>query len=345
MYRKNILSVFLIPFLTVCFVYSRTNAEKKQKTPRRQSVSKAKTIALSGAGVDEVLVKAVEALKQGVRIRGKIPAVAVLPFKDNSQKLKKNNTGAGFAQMLGVVWKKQTKHIVVSRADMKSLLSEMEMGLSGMADTREMLKVGHLVSAQYLISGELTEMGTEIIITCRLVSVNTGRIRRSARITINSSVMLPAAAAALLSPIKPITSAFRSLLVPGWGQFYNDHNIRGAVYTGLWAASILSVLYCELSRQQSYDSYLQSYNEYKTADNKSDTLDKWNNAEKEYDRALMFEDVRNYSIYAMAAITGSAVMDAVISAAVNNKKMKKHKIQSAFLLSPQKVSAQIAWSF
>jgi len=53
-------------------------------------------------------------------------------------------------------------------------------------------------------------------------------------------------------------AVFRSTVVPGWGQFYNEQPLKGWIVLGVEAASIASWLYFDNLENSKYNEYLRS---------------------------------------------------------------------------------------
>ena len=82
----------------------------------------------------------------------------------------------GLAQMLISDLHSTPELQVVERARLQAVLDELELGHSGMADSATAAKVGSLVGAQWMLMGGYVELGGTLVVTARLVDVETGRI-------------------------------------------------------------------------------------------------------------------------------------------------------------------------
>lgn len=63
---------------------------------------------------------------------------------------------------------------LVVRSELDAVIAEQKLALSGLVDN-EAIKVGELLSADYLISGEYIFLGQEVMINLSLIDVSTGR--------------------------------------------------------------------------------------------------------------------------------------------------------------------------
>ena len=65
---------------------------------------------------------------------------------------------------------------LINRADIESVLQEQKLALSGLvAGNDNVIEVGNLIGAQYLLKGEFIFLGADIMITVTLIDVNTGQ--------------------------------------------------------------------------------------------------------------------------------------------------------------------------
>lgn len=65
---------------------------------------------------------------------------------------------------------------VVDRADLKKILDEQEINLSGLAKPEERVKVGQLTGAKLLISGSIVELDKTLLLTARITGTENGRL-------------------------------------------------------------------------------------------------------------------------------------------------------------------------
>ncbi|MBT3220473.1 MAG: hypothetical protein HN348_15410 [Proteobacteria bacterium] len=85
----------------------------------------------------------------------------------------------GLAQMLISDLHSTPDLQVVERARLQVVLDELELGHSGMTDSATAARVGSLVGAQWMLMGGYVELGGTLIVTARLVEVETGRILKA----------------------------------------------------------------------------------------------------------------------------------------------------------------------
>ncbi len=73
---------------------------------------------------------------------------------------------------------------MVSRQDLEKVLNEQKLVLSGLFETENAISVGELLSARYMITGTVIEMGTSVIIFTRIIDVESAEILGASQIIV-----------------------------------------------------------------------------------------------------------------------------------------------------------------
>lgn len=136
--------------------------------------------------------------------------------------------------------------IVVERAKLDSIIEEQKLSLSGLLDESTAAEIGALAAAQKILLGELNPVGSEYLLTLRIVDVATGQAEFSSRGSAGIDALDTAAAKVSRELAQKIVSGYKEYftalspggyylrsLVPGLGQFYADKNVEGAIFLGL----------------------------------------------------------------------------------------------------------------
>lgn len=93
-------------------------------------------------------------------------------------------------------------------------------------------KFGKVLGAESLVSGTVAEAGPNYIVTVRMVDVESGRVLVSSEVSFERGGLVALSSDAV--ELRSRSGAmFRSLLLPGWGQFYNHEPAKGAVFLSL----------------------------------------------------------------------------------------------------------------
>ena len=116
-----------------------------------------------------------------------LPTLAVLDLRDGGsmgpdvQDL--SNLGAGLAMMLTTEMMRNPRAEMVERDQIKQLIEEQGLALSGFVDESTAIEVGRLVGAQYMLFGTYTDIMSRLRVDVRVVDVETGRLRQAKEVT------------------------------------------------------------------------------------------------------------------------------------------------------------------
>jgi len=105
-------------------------------------------------------------------------AVAVLPIKA-PESLARGGAGEAIAAYVREKLSIGAAFVLVERANMEAILSEIELGLSGLADPATAVKAGELLGAELLVQGSLSETGDGLVLSLEMVDVSTGAVMAS----------------------------------------------------------------------------------------------------------------------------------------------------------------------
>ena len=107
--------------------------------------------------------------------------IAILDFAVQSDNPDYTYLGKGFAEFISVELDSIPGITMVDRSIRNELLKEQAFSLSGFGDDESAVEIGNLLSARYLISGEIFEMFSDLVVTVKLVNVETGKVVTSAK--------------------------------------------------------------------------------------------------------------------------------------------------------------------
>lgn len=130
---------------------------------------------------------------------------------------------------------------VIERSQIDKILDEMEFQLSDLADESQAVKIGELSSAKKIILGQVSALGDKVVITLRIVDVETGESEYSAQDTAPDIDAVDTVAVKLarefaqtiVSGNKEFFTAlspsvyYTQGIIPGLGQFYADRPVNG----------------------------------------------------------------------------------------------------------------------
>ncbi len=155
--------------------------------------------------------------------------VAILPFDVQGKADASYDPGRMAAEYGVARWSGDPRFAVVERAGVSKLLAEQAFAQSGAASDSDAARMGMLVSAKYLVTGTVAVADGKQVFAARLVSVETGEIL-SAAVSEKPSEDVDALYREALGEKGQMSAAvYRSLVGPGWGQFYTGHPVQGTV--------------------------------------------------------------------------------------------------------------------
>jgi TolB-like protein len=100
--------------------------------------------------------------------------IAVLDFVTDRNELAA--TGHEVTELLVAGLSAAPDLILVERARLDEVLSEIEFGISGTVNTASAAQIGHLVGAKALVTGRVFRTGGDLVAVARMIGTETGRV-------------------------------------------------------------------------------------------------------------------------------------------------------------------------
>lgn len=203
-------------------------------------VGKAGAALARSEAVDVVIRRLSDMLSAGL---GKLPGagryqrLAVLPFVDVGPEAKKRELGAVVTAELSTDLRQYHGLLLVERARIGAILAEVKLGEMGLVDPKDAPKLGKIADAQALVVGSVADAGDRFLVNARIVTTETAETLASAQEVVSAGSLIAFSADSVALRTRS-DAAFRSMLVPGWGQAYNRQPVKGAVFGG---AALLAV--------------------------------------------------------------------------------------------------------
>ena len=69
------------------------------------------------------------------------------------------------------------KIVVLERRHLETVLQEKALAMTGLMDSSTVQEVGSLLGAEYVISGTISESGSDVRIDCKIIRVSTGQVK------------------------------------------------------------------------------------------------------------------------------------------------------------------------
>jgi len=185
--------------------------------------------------------------------------IAVLPF-ETTESHSDGDLGTAFAEFLisDIVQNNRSK--IVERMQLNTIMQEMMLSESGMIDQNDMVELGKMAAADYLINGKITKAMGSYLISAQIVNTETSEIVGAARMTLPVTSANNQVAQLYETHNYPREAAFRSLVVPGLGQAYSGekgHAIVAASLCGVGLASTITTGVLQHNQNIDYKAYAQ----------------------------------------------------------------------------------------
>ncbi len=331
--KKKIKIILIISFL---LIYQNLMAEEKKNTQdpekaqktkveqKKESAGDAKAAIKNGKkDVDtdkkEIQIKlksvAKNMSKELDRIKsGAIVRVVVSNFSNNGELARKKEIGTLVMGEIMINLSKFNNIELIEREKLARVLDEMKLAQLGFADEKTAAQVGKMLQAQVVIVGEVTEAGDKFVINSRIVDVESAKVLYQEGFNSPVEGMIALSSESLVLRSK-MDATYRSLILPGWGQFYNGDKVKGGLITILEVGIFSTAVVMHINGQRKEDEYKKT----ECADGSQECIDKVSKLKSEGED---FYKLRNYFIYGGAAIWALNVLDAYLSGKDFNSALK-----------------------
>jgi len=109
--------------------------------------------------------------------------LAIADFAIHSDNPRYKYIGKGISEMIAVELRKSPGIKLIERELRTQILEEMEFALSDLADSNKQLELGKLLAAGYIVFGEIIDMDREVLISLRMIAVQSGEIVWNEKLT------------------------------------------------------------------------------------------------------------------------------------------------------------------
>lgn len=102
--------------------------------------------------------------------------LAVIDFQVQSDNLQYKYLGKGFAEFISIEILKTKDITLIERDKRNQIIEEMEFSLSDLADEGNQIRIGRLLAANYLVTGNIYDFAGTLSITFELIDTETSQI-------------------------------------------------------------------------------------------------------------------------------------------------------------------------
>jgi TolB-like protein len=180
--------------------------------------------------------------------------LAVLAFSEEGEQARKRRLGTVVAAELTTDLRRDHGLLLVERQKLGQVLGELKLQQMTGLDAAAAGQIGQLVDAQALVLGSVSEAGDRFLVNARIVSALSGETLAAESASVSAAGLVALASEAVVLRSRS-DAVFRSLLVPGWGQFYNRQPVKGWIVIGSGVALVSGAVGYHLAGQKAYDDY------------------------------------------------------------------------------------------
>lgn len=214
--------------------------------------------------------------------------LAVLDFKNISGQFALDALEKSIPEMLKTeLSRSESGLFVVERQKLAAILQEQALGQTGVLDEQTAQRVGQLVGAQFLVSGEISTVGSKLRIDCHILKVETGQVR-------GEKVIGPGREA--IDDMVRLLAANLIFNLTGEGEYRQARRLKRYPASWFVLATVLTSAATGAAHWVSHEAYRQYQ-----SDTKLDQID------ADYNRANNFRKARNGLALASGALTLASI--------------------------------------
>jgi len=217
---------------------------------RTSGAVESQSIEVAMRRISDGLAAGFEKLPGNARYR----RLAVLPFNDVGEQAEKRKIGTIVTAELATNLRRDHGLLLVERARLSEVMGEIKLGQSGAVDASSAPEIGRLADAQALVIGSASDLGDRYRVDARIVATESGETLAAESTSVNAAGMVALASDAVVLRSRK-DAAFRSLLIPGWGQMYNRQPVKGAIILTSEIALIGSGIVFHVLGNKAYSDY------------------------------------------------------------------------------------------
>jgi TolB-like protein len=157
---------------------------------------------------------------------------------------------------------------VAERAQIDKVLDEQGLQLTGVTEPKGAVKIGRLLSVKKIVIGEANALGKGMLLTLRVVDVETGVAEYAERERTSMDDAEKAAVTIARRLAQRIVQKYKTYftakirseyyirgIVPGWSQIYADHPVKGVLFAAAFVASVGFTVYAYRDYRKKDDTY------------------------------------------------------------------------------------------
>jgi TolB-like protein len=180
--------------------------------------------------------------------------LAVLGFSEVGEESTRRKMGTIVTAEIATTLRRDHGLLLVERARLAEVLGELKLQEMISVDAASAGKVGAMADAQALVIGSVADAGDRFLVNARIVATQSGETLAAESSTVPAAGLVALASDAVVLRSRS-GAVFRSVLVPGFGQFYNRQPAKGWAFIGAEVALLGTALGFHLAGNAAYDDY------------------------------------------------------------------------------------------
>jgi TolB-like protein len=156
---------------------------------------------------------------------------AVLPFEEVGEAVQQQRLGLVVTDLIVTNLARDHRLPLVERAALAKILDEQALGQTGALADGQAAQIGMVAGARALIVGQVSDAGDAFRVSVRAIDAEAGTVLegtvREVRLPKDELLAVSASSVVLRSRSGAM---FRSLVLPGWGQAYNNEPVKAGVF-------------------------------------------------------------------------------------------------------------------
>ena len=170
---------------------------------------------------------------------------AVTKFQELGAEPQRQQLGTVVASELENALLHDHSFVMTERLHLAAAMKELSLNEATGVDDKAGEKMAKLAGVDALVIGSVSQLGDSYRVTARVLAVNEGRVSASGEVNIDARGLIALSSDAVVLRSRS-GAVFRSVILPGWGQFYNRQQAKGIIVmtaiAGLGAGALTAQL-------------------------------------------------------------------------------------------------------
>jgi TolB-like protein len=164
---------------------------------------------------------------------------AVLPFEQLGPEVEERSLGLVVSDLILTDLAREHRLPLVERAALARVMDELALQQTGAVVDGQAKELGAMTEARALVLGTVSDVGDAFLLSARVVDTETAAVLVAEQVQLPKSELLAFAANSVVLRSRG-AAAFRSAVLPGWGQAYNGDTGKAVLFGGVTGGLLLA---------------------------------------------------------------------------------------------------------